>query len=77
MRDGKISGREHFIIEQAAFEDDETILSQFIVRFYSGTAKVPKNIYVPCIEDLEILEFLSKYKMLKVEDAKLIYKSKR
>lgn len=28
-------------------------------------------------EDLEILEFLSKYKMLKVEDAKLIYKSKR
>ena len=60
MRDGKISGREHFIIEQAEFEEDETILSQFIVRFYSGTAKVPKNIYVPCIEDLEILEeFLS------------------
>ena len=60
MRDGKISGREHFIIEQAEFEEDETILAQFIIRFYSGTAKVPKNIYVPCIEDVEILEeFLS------------------
>lgn len=60
MRDGKISGREHFIIEQAELEDDETILAQFIMRFYSGTAKIPKNIYVPCIEDKDILEeFLS------------------
>lgn len=28
-------------------------------------------------EDMKILEFLSKYKMLKVEDARLIYKTKR
>ena len=28
-------------------------------------------------EDIEILKFLSKYKLLKVEDARLIYKTKR
>ena len=28
-------------------------------------------------EDIEVLKFLSKYKMLKVQDAKLIYKTKR
>ena len=28
-------------------------------------------------EDMKILKFLSKYKMLKVEDARLIYKTKR
>ena len=28
-------------------------------------------------EDLEVLKFLSKYKMLKVEDATLIYHTKR
>ena len=27
-------------------------------------------------EDIEVLKFLSKYKMLKVEDASLIYKTK-
>ena len=28
-------------------------------------------------EDIKVLKFLSKYKMLKVEDARLIYKTKR
>ena len=28
-------------------------------------------------EDIKILEFLSKYKLLKVEDASLIYRTKR
>lgn len=56
LRDGKISGREHFIIENTGDEPEENILSQFIVNFYSGTAKIPRNIYVPCIEEEELLE---------------------
>ena len=56
LRDGKISGREHFIIENTSDEPEENILSQFIVNFYSGTAKIPRNIYVPCIEEEELLE---------------------
>lgn len=56
LRDGKITGREHFIIENTFDESDEKVLSQFIVNFYSGTAKVSRNIYIPNIEDEEILE---------------------
>lgn len=60
LRDGKITGREHFIVENVNLESDETIFEQFVVNFYSGTAVVPKNIYIPCVEDSEILEeFLS------------------
>lgn len=56
LREGRITGREHFIIENTGDEQEETILSQFIVNFYGGTAKVGKNIFVPSIEDTELLE---------------------
>ena len=56
LRDGKISGREHFIIENTGDEPEENILSQFIVNFYIGTAKIPRNIYVPYVEEKELLE---------------------
>lgn len=56
LRDGRVTGREHFMIENSADEKDETILSQFIINFYGGTAKIAKNIYVPCIEDQELVE---------------------
>ena len=60
LREGKITGREHFIIKNSDVEDDETILSQFIISFYKGTPKVPKNIYVPIGDGLNYLEeFLS------------------
>ena len=45
FREGKINGREHFIIQDTKDETDEDILEQFIVNFYSGTAIIPKNIY--------------------------------
>lgn len=56
LRDGKITGREHFILENTADESDEIIISQFIINFYSGAGKIAKNIYVPVVEDLELLE---------------------
>lgn len=55
-RDGKILGREHFIFENTANESLEELLQEFITSFYSGTAKVPKVIYVPAIQDEELIE---------------------
>lgn len=60
LRDGKVTGREHFVLENSAHEDDNIALSQFIISFYGGTPKVPKNIYIPESDEVEALEeFLS------------------
>lgn len=56
VRDGKVSGREHFILENTSGEEKGEILSDFIKSFYGGTAFIPKNIYVPDLEDGELLE---------------------
>ena len=56
VRDGKVTGREHFMIENTEDSLKEDIVSEFIARFYGGTAKIPKEIYVPKINDLELLE---------------------
>ncbi len=45
VRDGKLVGREHYILEGFAKEDDSVILTDFIKSYYSGTAFIPKKIY--------------------------------
>ncbi|ATD54082.1 excinuclease ABC subunit UvrC [Clostridium chauvoei] len=55
-REGKITGREHFIFENTVNESIGEILGEFITSFYGGTAKVPKTIFVPEIEDLDLIE---------------------
>jgi excinuclease ABC subunit C len=60
LRDGRVTGREHFIMEDSLDEREENIISQFIISFYRGTPKVPKNIYIPASEEVDALEeFLS------------------
>ena len=60
LRDGKVTGREHFILENSSLEEDSTAISQFIISFYGGTPKVPKSIYIPESHEIEALEeFLS------------------
>lgn len=60
LRGGKITGREHFMIENTALENPADVISQFIVNFYSGATKIGKTIYVPEVSDKEVLEeFLS------------------
>ena len=60
LRSGKITGREHFMIENTALENPSDVISQFIVNFYSGATKIGKTIYVPEVSDKEVLEeFLS------------------
>ncbi|MBO1265933.1 excinuclease ABC subunit UvrC [Proteiniclasticum sp. SCR006] len=45
VRDGKLTGREHYILKGFAQEEEEKILTDFIKSYYSGTAFVPKTIY--------------------------------
>ncbi|MCM0651053.1 excinuclease ABC subunit UvrC [Clostridium swellfunianum] len=56
LRDGKVVGREHYMLESTAGTEKGEIVSDFIKEFYSGTAFIPKNIYVPEAEDSELLE---------------------
>jgi excinuclease ABC subunit C len=67
LRDGKIIGREHFILNGEAEEVGNELIEDFIKRFYGGTAFIPRTIYVPFISEGEILEqWLSSRKEAKV-----------
>lgn len=56
FRGGRITGREHFMFPNLADEDNDKIIQDFLLRFYGGTAKIAKNIYVPYILDKELVE---------------------
>lgn len=56
VRDGKVVGKENYMLESTDGMESGEIISNFIKEFYGGTAFVPKNIYVPSIEDNELLE---------------------
>lgn len=55
-RDGKVIGREHFIFENTANESIGEIIEDFIGSFYGGTAKIPKTIYIPQIDNFDLME---------------------
>lgn len=60
VRDGKLVGREHYILEGFAKEEDPVILTDFIKSYYSGTAFIPKKIYTPlALEDELLVSWLS------------------
>ncbi|WP_040330581.1 excinuclease ABC subunit UvrC [Clostridium ihumii] len=68
VRDGRIVGREHFILNDTGYESKEKLIYEFIKNFYGGTAFIPKQIYTTFIEDKQILEeYLSIKKEHKVE----------
>lgn len=56
VRDGKILGREHFILNDTGSEDKGRVISEFVKSFYGGTAFIPKQIYVTYIDEKNILE---------------------
>lgn len=68
VREGKVTGREHFMIENIGDDPVEEVISSFIASFYGGTAQIPKIIYVPEeIEDQELIEkFLTEKRGSKV-----------
>jgi excinuclease ABC subunit C len=56
LRDGKMVGREDFILDDTGSEEPALVISDFIKSFYGGTAFIPKHIYVTHCEDVEVLE---------------------
>ena len=68
VREGKVTGREHFMIENIGDDPVEEVISSFIASFYGGTAQIPKTIYEPEeIEDQELIEkFLTEKRGSKV-----------
>lgn len=55
VRKGKVIGREHFMIYETCDMEHGEIVSGFIEEFYGGTAFVPGEIYVPEINDSELI----------------------
>lgn len=68
IREGKLIGREHFHMTTDYLEKGESILTNFIKQYYSGTPFVPKEILLSNeLEEADILaEWLSKVKGSKV-----------
>ena len=56
LRDGKIVGREHFILDNTGGEDADYVVEEFVKNFYGGAAFIPKVIYVSNIKDSDLLE---------------------
>lgn len=46
IREGKINGREHYIMEDSYIEERGEILSSFVKQFYPGTAYIPREIII-------------------------------
>lgn len=70
IRGGKLSGREHFLINAPDYIDRSGIMTQFVKQFYSGTAYIPKELILEeeLIEEEEtaILELLESMRGSKV-----------
>jgi len=59
IRNGKIMGREHYLLTNIENETREEIISSFLSQFYTGTVYIPKEIFIEAeIEDMEVFESL-------------------
>ncbi|MGL4361800.1 MAG: excinuclease ABC subunit UvrC [Cellulosilyticaceae bacterium] len=69
VRQGKLVGREHFLINETADEKIESIFRDFIVQFYAEATFIPKEIIVEKVpEEYEVLEaYLAEKKGTKVK----------
>lgn len=55
IRGGKLSGREHFLINAPDYIERSGIMTEFVKQFYSGTAYIPKELILeePLLEEEE------------------------
>ncbi len=57
IRNGRLTGRETFTMENVADRDDGEVLAAFVQQYYDGAALVPPQVLVPrTVPDHEILE---------------------
>ncbi|MGL4791741.1 MAG: excinuclease ABC subunit UvrC [Anaerotignaceae bacterium] len=54
IRGGKMTGREHFLLNNAEDSTRGNVITEFVKQFYSGTALVPKELVLE--EDLDLEE---------------------
>lgn len=68
VRGGRMIGRDHFFLQQAGEEEDETVLSAFLQQYYSRAALLPKQIVLPVMppDEVVLAEWLSEKKGAKV-----------
>jgi len=61
VRGGKLTGREHFMLDAPADEPESSLMEAFLEQFYGGTAYIPKEILLEVLpENPELLSsFLS------------------
>ncbi len=64
IRGGKITGREHFMLEECEGVEDKELMTQFVQQFYSGTLFIPKEVILQCeIDDFDLIsQWLSEQK---------------
>ena len=56
IRDGKMTGREHFMVYGVEEVTNQRIMTEFITQFYSGTPFVPKELIIQYnIEDEDVI----------------------
>lgn len=59
IREGKVIGRENFLLQNAVEESDEKIISEFIKQYYSSAEISAEEILLPCeIEEKILSEWL-------------------
>src|SRR5574341_1688893 len=57
IRNGKIIGREYYVLEGAAEEDPSEIKGEFIKQFYDRAAEIPPEVLLPHeVEEAQIIE---------------------
>ena len=64
IRGGKITVREHFMLEECEGVEDKELMTQFVQQFYSGTPFIPKEVILQCeIDDFDLIsQWLSEQK---------------
>ena len=64
IRGGKITGREHFMLEECEGVEDKELMTQFVQQLYSGTPFIPKEVILQCeIDDFDLIsQWLSEQK---------------
>jgi excinuclease ABC subunit C len=61
VRNGKMIGREHFIVTGARDVPDDEVLGSFVLQYYAATQSVPRQVLVPSIpaDAADLAAFLS------------------
>ena len=56
IRNGKLIGREYFILEGTEEAQDQEVIKEFLKQFYSEAANIPSSVLLPDdIEEMNII----------------------